>query len=75
MFASKGLSPNFVFNTKRILANYSLFPMNSLEIPGVIEVKFARNYNFPTGNRSEITILPGAIEVKFARNYILEDDP
>ena len=49
--------------------------MNSLEIPGVIEVKFARNYNFPTGNRSEITILPGAIEVKFARNYILEDDP
>ena len=44
---NKGLSQNFVSNIKQILANYSLlFPMNSLEIPGAIEAKFAQNYIF-----------------------------
>ena len=44
---NKGLSPNLVSNIKQILANYSLlFPMNSLEIPGAVEVKFAQNYIF-----------------------------
>ena len=44
---NKGLSQNFVSNIKQILANYSLlFPMNLLEIPGVIEMKFSRNYIF-----------------------------
>ena len=59
---NKGLSQNFASNIKQILANYSLlFPMNLLEIPGVIKV-----------NSLEIISLKTIPKVLFHLNFLFK---